>query len=883
MVYLRLTNVLECLKSLDDPIARFRVQNVDPVRDSNKNTFEWLFTDQVPFSRWLSDDSGEFDALFWVTGKPGSGKSTLMRFALEDSRTMSLQPSGSKSHPMAYFFHLRGKSLVQKSLRGMLMELVYQLLERFPTSFKCIRPIFLKLRRLKQDWDIRSLSEALFTIPRLPPNLPGCRDRVTIFVDALDENQNQNENSNLLSIFDNLNDIYMGLRDRPDAPVLKICLASRRWPIFRKQLGDNLRVPSFAIQDFTAEDIRQYTTTHIVKAVGERQRAISQLSTDIAARAQGVFIWVRVVVDNLRQEIIDGTPVELLRQILHQYPMELDDMYKLTLKRIAPAYRPESLILFKIMLASRVPFTAFGVYTCTYICQGNPPPDDGPTESLDGITTWLASRSGGLIDVVDTVAREARCGASGSDEEATLRRSPSNPLDKSNPQVEFLHQTVEEFVRKSLNNTLQLAQTESSVAQGSGSRLLALACLDSHPPHHYLRIVAKDIFTYLREVEREEEDDTQSQQPTTLPHWGSYDLHDFPYRIRDLTNRFRMVETTSEILSYYLEPNDPLTQMVLGKRGALFDASDLWNEEVDNWLAPNLVRILHNLYRTKGSAPIKTAEFPHTHARIVCNILLLIASVGPRLSNERVDRPRMFQHVLLATVSSPLWKRLSSPPHALRQDSSVELAENSGNFGNHIWSIYRPVVDYIDKISIPELPTDLIRLFACLRTSTEVDENTLLGFAESLAEYPVQFEQEYIAMEIPITSTQGPDDRKSKIRRIRMTPTEFCSRFRQTNLEKWVELFLRLENSPHALKHDVESQAFLDLAVYDAMNQEPPQHAYTRLANLVEWDAERRGPLIGQVIASACIPAAVVGLGGKRILRAFYEGDYHNRSGMVID
>lgn len=386
---------LECLNSLNDPAARFRVQEVEPVRHYNKGTFEWLFTDQVSFSRWLSDDRGEFDAIFWITGKPGSGKSTLMRFALEDSRTMSLQPSSSKGDPMAYFFHLRGKSLVQKSLRGMLMELLYQVLEQYPRSFHLIRPIFMNLKRLKQDWDIRSLSQAMLQIPHIPPAVSGRRDRVTLFVDALDENQNQDDNNNLLSIFERLNATYRSVRVKPDAPVLKICLASRPWPIFRQRLGDNPQVPSFAIHDFTRNDVERYTksqlltTTTMLKASCERKSAISQLSSDIASRAKGVFIWVRVVVDNLRQDIIDGTAIEALRGILHKYPEELDDMYKFTLKRVRGGYRPETLILFKAMLASRVPLTALQLYTITHICMSSPQPDPDPTESSEDILSWL--------------------------------------------------------------------------------------------------------------------------------------------------------------------------------------------------------------------------------------------------------------------------------------------------------------------------------------------------------------------------------------------------------------------------------------------------------------------------------------------------------------
>lgn len=846
--YLPLTNILECLKSLNDPVARFRVQEVDPVRLYNKNTFDWLFTDQVPFSRWLRDDSGEFDAVFWITGKPGSGKSTLMRFALEDSRTMSLQPPDSKGDPMAYFFHLRGKSLVQKSLRGMLMELMYQVLDRYPRFFELIRPFFLDVKRMKQDWDVGRLTQAILRIPYLKPAVKGYRDRITLFIDALDENENRDDNTTLLGIFDDLVATYRGVRDKPNAPVLKICLASRPWPIFRKRLENDPRVPSFAIHDFTLRDIQQYTTTHIVKAFGERQRAISQITKDITSRAKGVFIWVRVVVHNLRQEIIDGTPIDSLQSILHRYPMELDEMYELTLKRIAPEYLKESLILFRIMLAVRVPFTALEVYTTTCICQGISTPDDGPTESLDDITSWLESRSGGLIDTVDTGTHEECSVVSDNDSRIKVPQSGSNFPARPNTRVEFIHQTVPDFLRKSLDDTIVMEQPEPSVDNMSGSRLLTSACLRRHPPHPWLLNVAKDIFAYMREVEREEDETQRPSRKSSC----SYNTFDFPFFISDSGNFLGKAQTTTETFSHYLDPHNPLIRMALGKDNNLYD------RETSNVISPVLLSILHNLYHTKSNENHFIVR--PKYALTVCNLLLFIASVGPRLSHHRVDRPRMFQHILVTFVAPLLirlpTKRIYTPP--IR------------------WLSYKPIFEFIDGLSIPQLPTNLIHLFACLKPSTEVDDNTLLAFAEVLLRYPSLYSWEPIVVEIPVTSTHGPDKQESACQTVRMTPVGFCSRFRETNLAKWVDLFRRLGRGQKALGMDGESQHFLDLAVYDAVNQEPPQHAYTRLVSLVEWEAERWDPIIGQVIASACIPAAVVGLGSSQIFRAFYEVDHGN-------
>jgi hypothetical protein len=63
-----------------------------------------------------------------------------MRFALESPKTQELLPD-SKGQPLAYFFQLRGKALVQKSLRGMLEEILCQLLQQFPHFYTFIQPL----------------------------------------------------------------------------------------------------------------------------------------------------------------------------------------------------------------------------------------------------------------------------------------------------------------------------------------------------------------------------------------------------------------------------------------------------------------------------------------------------------------------------------------------------------------------------------------------------------------------------------------------------------------------------------------------------------------------------------------------------------------------
>ena len=75
----------ELLRFLYAPVSRKRQDTIAKV---HRETYEWIFRDhhegqQVTFTQWLEQESG----VYWITGKPGCGKSTLIKFICNDERT----------------------------------------------------------------------------------------------------------------------------------------------------------------------------------------------------------------------------------------------------------------------------------------------------------------------------------------------------------------------------------------------------------------------------------------------------------------------------------------------------------------------------------------------------------------------------------------------------------------------------------------------------------------------------------------------------------------------------------------------------------------------------------------------------------------------------
>ncbi|KAI4115486.1 MAG: hypothetical protein LQ345_003915, partial [Seirophora villosa] len=413
---LSLTHSADLLESLNSQEARERLEEV---KQAHPATFEWLFDPkQVPFLEWLQAGDELGRRPFWIQGKPGSGKSTLMKFALKNPQTLQALTGSRSEHWTfsSFFFHDRG-SQAQKNLLAMLQELLHSILLQNTSFVQSALPYYNVLRDEQRTrhprWPLTQLKntiQAVFKNSLVRANL-------CLFLDALDEHAGENEE--LVGMIWNW---ITATDEKPASIRIKICLASRPWEIFKKNFG---QCPQFAIHEHTRGDIEAYTTQRIRNAMytSELSLAAANLIGQIVRDASGVFIWVRLVLDRVAQEIIDGTPFSILQEIVSQLPMELGELYRLTVKRIQSRYHPEAWIMFQTVLCSLKPLLLENLIT---VVESNLPlvqhdPSNFSEEHpMEEQGRRLNSRSGGLLEI----------------------------LPRSN-HVQFIHQTVKDSLTAS--------------------------------------------------------------------------------------------------------------------------------------------------------------------------------------------------------------------------------------------------------------------------------------------------------------------------------------------------------------------------------------------------------------------------------------------------
>ena len=87
-------------------------------------TCEWLHRHKM-YRGWATSDRG----LLWIRGKPGSGKSTLVKYALDNH--------GARDNALvlSFFFHGRGDEL-QRTPLGLFRSLVHQVLRQAPDALQ---------------------------------------------------------------------------------------------------------------------------------------------------------------------------------------------------------------------------------------------------------------------------------------------------------------------------------------------------------------------------------------------------------------------------------------------------------------------------------------------------------------------------------------------------------------------------------------------------------------------------------------------------------------------------------------------------------------------------------------------------------------------------
>lgn len=279
--------------------------------------------------------------MYWISGKPGSGKSTLVEHLVHHPWTkLELQKQNHMSWICLHFyFDFRGGKGINNSFEGLLRSLLYQLFKAMP-QLNTLDPDDSKYDSFS-SWPERKLRDALRT------SLGKAKEGVCIFVDGLDEYE-----GSLLELIRFLK--TLATSDNSHDTSIKVCLSSRPEPIPSQFLQ---HLPNLSMSNHNASGIQSYclSTLEELEPTVLEGLDILQVSHTIAERAEGVFLWARFALEEIIQGHSSGeTPKEMLVR-LDSTPHDLEEIYDRIFHRMDAPAKEECMIMLRLVCFPKRP------------------------------------------------------------------------------------------------------------------------------------------------------------------------------------------------------------------------------------------------------------------------------------------------------------------------------------------------------------------------------------------------------------------------------------------------------------------------------------------------------------------------------------------------
>ncbi|KAH6954447.1 hypothetical protein DER45DRAFT_312186 [Fusarium avenaceum] len=267
----------------------------------------------TPFARWRMSYSG----MFWISGKPASGKSTLMKFIATSRLTRdNLEVWSPSVHILTHYFWKAGSEM-ERNLRGMLSSLTHQVLLY---QFDLIRRLwedpeisFVHHKWSHADWALEEIENVLCKA------LEFSDDSFFIILDGLDESTEfekyfsvPNHNSNVLNRLIQLKKV-------------KICASSREENTFCRYFEG---AESLRIQDLTEHDIWEFANSCLEALNMSNSWDRDRLLDEVTSSADGVFLWVSLVLDSIVRAYRLTNDIEALIERVKHAPRDIVKLFQ---------------------------------------------------------------------------------------------------------------------------------------------------------------------------------------------------------------------------------------------------------------------------------------------------------------------------------------------------------------------------------------------------------------------------------------------------------------------------------------------------------------------------------------------------------------------------
>jgi len=384
---------------------------------AHPGTSQWIFdaslehlnTDDFDsFPRWLTATG--CSNTYWISGKPGTGKSTLIKFVSSHPRTATHLSAWAKGRTLVkgtFFFSSLGNDM-QRSRMGLLQTLLHSALkgdtETVIQVFHHRWQQFLASGGGRRPFTWLELRQAFITMISAPITPRS----FFIAIDGLDE-------------FDgNLRDVLQLIKDLAKYPYVKVCVASRSSSeLLRASAGQ----PNLRLERLNRQDICNHVTASLAKSQvyvnvskTDPSRA-TNLVKGIAKKAAGVFLWAHIVVQLLLDDLSPTARMVSLVAWLETIPSGLEQLFTKLLGRLNTGHLKHASEVLRLMTIKPRPlllelwFADGNNEDAALRDEARPLSDKEISERLEMMNRGLVSRCRGFLET-DSQYGSARSGLS---------------------------------------------------------------------------------------------------------------------------------------------------------------------------------------------------------------------------------------------------------------------------------------------------------------------------------------------------------------------------------------------------------------------------------------------------------------------------------------
>ncbi|KAK7222458.1 hypothetical protein V2G26_010461 [Clonostachys chloroleuca] len=319
------------------------------IPDADGGTFSWVFRDPVindkPWSSFRDFLRWPTSKIYWITGKPGSGKSALMKHICQSLETRNLLRhwSGGRNVLQARFYFCNSGENMQMSIEGLLQSLLLDCLRPIPSSIiQRVLPARWEVACLfDQDdapWSWEELLDALRTLMMDVY----AHQKFFFLIDGLDEYSGEQPQ---------LIDLIMELAEETNN--LKLCISSRRWPHFHDAFMGR---PHLVLDDLTDADIGHYIEAKFEESSAFcqlRQREpenCERLMRDTCHKAEGCFLWAQLAVQYLTDALSNGDRIgDLENRLGELFPGDIERIIEKIIASLDEEERDDASRIFQIV------------------------------------------------------------------------------------------------------------------------------------------------------------------------------------------------------------------------------------------------------------------------------------------------------------------------------------------------------------------------------------------------------------------------------------------------------------------------------------------------------------------------------------------------------